>query len=87
MQALVGPNASGKTTFFDVIGLLSDLIRRRGDVREAVLSRSASFEKLIWQGAGRRRCIPACRGGAYSCGCSCSNGGRQEAIRWGARRA
>ena len=52
MQALVGPNASGKTTFLDVIGLLSDLIRRRGDVREAVLSRSASFEKLIWQGQG-----------------------------------
>lgn len=52
MQALVGPNASGKTTFLDVIGLLSDLIRLRGDVREAVLSRSASFEKLIWQGPG-----------------------------------
>lgn len=52
MQALVGPNASGKTTFLDVIGLLSDLIRKRGDVREAVLSRSASFEKLIWQGPG-----------------------------------
>jgi predicted ATPase len=52
MQALVGPNASGKTTFLDVIGLLSELIRLRGDVREAVLSRSASFEKLIWQGPG-----------------------------------
>jgi predicted ATPase len=51
MQALVGPNASGKTTFLDVIGLLSDLIRWRGDVREAVLSRSASFDKLIWQGS------------------------------------
>lgn len=52
MQALVGPNASGKTTFLDVIGLLSDLIRKRGDVRETVLSRSASFDKLIWQGSG-----------------------------------
>ncbi len=52
LQALVGPNASGKTTFLDVIGLLSDLTRLRGDVREAVLSRSASFEKLIWQGPG-----------------------------------
>jgi predicted ATPase len=52
VQALVGPNASGKTTFLDVIGLLSDLIRQRGDVRAAVLSRSASFDKLIWQGDG-----------------------------------
>jgi predicted ATPase len=51
VHALVGPNASGKSTFLDVIGLLSDLMRRRGDVRETVLSRSASFGKLIWQGA------------------------------------
>ena len=52
VQALVGPNASGKTTFLDVIGLLSDLVRNRGDVRETILSRSASFDKLIWQGPG-----------------------------------
>jgi hypothetical protein len=52
MQALVGPNASGKTTLLDVIGLLSDLIRLRGEVRETVLSRSARFDKLIWQGPG-----------------------------------
>ncbi len=52
VQALVGPNASGKSTFLDVIGLLSDLIGQRGDVRDTVLSRSASFEKLIWQGPG-----------------------------------
>ena len=51
MQALVGPNASGKSTFLDVIGLLSDLIRSRGDVRQTVLSRSATFEKLLWQGS------------------------------------
>ena len=51
MQALVGPNASGKSTFLDVVGLLSDLIRSRGDVRQTVLSRSATFEKLLWQGS------------------------------------
>lgn len=50
MQALVGPNASGKSTFLDVIGLLSDLVRQRGDVRQTILSRSANFEKLLWQG-------------------------------------
>ncbi len=52
VQALVGPNASGKTTFLDVLGLLSDLVRNRGDVRETIQSRSASFDKLIWQGPG-----------------------------------
>lgn len=52
IQALVGPNASGKTTFLDVIGLLSDLVRERGNVRETILSRSANFDKLIWQGPG-----------------------------------
>lgn len=50
LQALVGPNASGKTTFLDVIGLLSDLLRDRGDVRRTILSRSATFEKLVWDG-------------------------------------
>ena len=57
MQALVGPNASGKTTFLDVIGLLSDLMRGRGDVREAVYSRSARFDKLIWQGPHTGECF------------------------------
>lgn len=51
-QALVGPNASGKTTFLDVIGFLGDMIHNRGDVRETVLARSASFEKLVWLGHG-----------------------------------
>jgi len=52
IQALVGPNASGKTTFLDVISLLSDLVSQRGSVRETILARSANFEKLIWQGPG-----------------------------------
>lgn len=49
-RALVGPNASGKTTFLDVIGFLGDLVRNRGDVLETVRNRSANFEKLVWMG-------------------------------------
>lgn len=51
-RALVGPNASGKTTFLDVIGFLGDLMRNRGDVFETVRLRSSSFEKLLWMGLG-----------------------------------
>jgi len=52
-NALVGPNASGKTTFLDVIGLLSDIIRQRGDVLTAIQNRSNTFEKLLWMGHGK----------------------------------
>ena len=51
-RALVGPNASGKTTFLDVIGFLGDLVRNRGEVVETVRGRSSSFEKLLWMGRG-----------------------------------
>lgn len=51
-QALVGPNASGKTTFLDVIDFLGDLTRNRGDVLDTVRSRSANFSNLLWLGKG-----------------------------------
>jgi predicted ATPase len=51
-QALVGPNASGKTTFLDVIGFLSALIRNRGDVLTTVQERSSNFGKLLWMEEG-----------------------------------
>ncbi|MFZ5841797.1 MAG: AAA family ATPase [Pseudomonadota bacterium] len=51
-QSLVGPNASGKTTFLDVITLLGDMIRNRGDVNQTIRQRSVSFEKLLWMGEG-----------------------------------
>jgi len=52
-RALVGPNASGKTTFLDVIGFLGDLVKNRGDVFLSVQARSTDFEKLVWMGRGR----------------------------------
>ena len=51
-RALVGPNASGKTTFLDVVGLLGDLVKNRGDVLKTLNVRSATFEKLVWMSEG-----------------------------------
>jgi len=60
-RALVGPNASGKTTFLDVIALLSELLRNRGDVIETIQNRSTNFQKLLWmeQGAAFQLAVEA----------------------------
>ena len=50
-QALVGPNASGKTTFLDVVILLSDLMRWRGDVPAAIGMRS----EILRSSSGRAK--------------------------------
>lgn len=50
--ALVGPNASGKSTFLDVVALLGDLMRNGGKISETVLGRSSDFNKLLWRGEG-----------------------------------
>lgn len=45
-HVLVGPNASGKTTFLDVIAFLGDLVS--GGLEEAVYKRTANFKDLTW---------------------------------------
>lgn len=52
-QALVGPNASGKTTFLDVLALMSDLMRNRGEVLPTIQARSTDFSKLLWMEEGQ----------------------------------
>jgi predicted ATPase len=51
-QILVGPNASGKSTFLDVIALLGDLLD--SGLRKAVGDRSPDFHKLVWMQEGTR---------------------------------
>jgi predicted ATPase len=43
---LVGPNASGKSTFLDVVLLLSDLTN--AGVEKAILKRVRTFRELVW---------------------------------------
>ncbi|MHC1730173.1 MAG: AAA family ATPase [Syntrophobacteraceae bacterium] len=49
-QVLVGPNASGKTTFLDVIGFMGDLVS--GGLEKAIEERTQSFDDLLWQRDG-----------------------------------
>lgn len=51
-HVLVGPNASGKTTFLDVVAFLGRLVE---DGPEAALAeRTANFQDLVWGRAGDR---------------------------------
>jgi len=51
-QVLVGPNASGKTTFLDVVALLGRLV---SDGLDAALDeRSANLADLVWERQGNR---------------------------------
>lgn len=47
---LVGPNASGKTTFLDAIAFLGDLLR--DGPQKAVEKRSRSLQELVWMREG-----------------------------------
>ncbi|HEV7670007.1 MAG TPA: AAA family ATPase [Thermoanaerobaculia bacterium] len=51
-HVLVGPNASGKTTFLDVVAFLGDLVS--GGLEKAVGDRTANFQDLIWRREGER---------------------------------
>ena len=47
-HVLVGPNASGKTTFLDVIGFLQDVVSEGLDV--ALSERAPNPQHLLFQG-------------------------------------
>ncbi len=51
-HVLVGPNASGKTTFLDVIAFLGRLVS--DGVEAAVGERTQNFHDLLWQRKGQR---------------------------------
>src|SRR3954470_13546180 len=51
-HVLVGPNASGKTTFLDVIAFLGRLVSEGPDA--AIEERTQNFYDLVWRGEGDR---------------------------------
>jgi predicted ATPase len=50
-HVLVGPNASGKTTFLDTVAFVGRLVS--DGLEAAVTDRSENFEDLVWRRAGR----------------------------------
>jgi len=48
-HVLVGPNASGKSTFLDVIAFLGQLVSE--DLETAIQARTLNFQDLVWQRA------------------------------------
>jgi hypothetical protein len=53
-QVLIGPNASGKSTFLDVVAFLADVVREKEGVAAAVSARTPDIRDLSWmrQGGG-----------------------------------
>jgi predicted ATPase len=51
-HVLIGPNASGKSTLFDAIAFLGDLVR--DGLEAAVGKRTANFQDLVWDRPGGR---------------------------------
>ena len=51
-QILVGPNASGKTTFLDVVAFLGDLLEN--GLEQAVAARTSNFHDLLFSHDGDR---------------------------------
>ena len=49
---LVGPNASGKTTFLDVVAFLGDLLAE--GLEEAIRKRTTDFADLLFNRQGER---------------------------------
>lgn len=52
ITVILGANAAGKTTLFDVVGLVSDILQR--DLPSALLERARALEELLWFGQGDR---------------------------------
>src|SRR5947209_666133 len=51
-HVLIGPNASGKTTFLDVVSFLGRLVA--DGVEAAITERTENFVDLLWNRTGNR---------------------------------
>ncbi len=47
-QVLIGPNASGKSAFLDVVAFLADMVREKEGVMAAVAQRTPDVRDLCW---------------------------------------
>jgi predicted ATPase len=52
-QVLIGPNASGKSTFLDVVAFLADLVGEKEGVAAAASARAPDVRDLYWMRQGK----------------------------------
>ncbi len=50
---LIGPNASGKSTFLDAINLIKDILNEK-NLQKAIEKRTSRFDELLWKQAGNK---------------------------------
>ena len=85
-HVLVGPNASGKTTFLDIVAFLGDLVSQ--GLEEALGERTHNFQDLVFGRSGGRfelaieMAIPEALRGLVSNGAPLSTGTTSCATRW-----
>lgn len=51
-HALIGPNASGKTTFLDIFSFIRDLVTPRNNLEVAIQNRTRNFRDILWNHQG-----------------------------------
>jgi len=51
-HVLTGANASGKTTFLDILSFIRDLVPPRNDLEMAIQERTRNFRELLWNHQG-----------------------------------
>jgi len=51
-QVLIGPNASGKSAFLDVVAFLADVVQEKEGVAAAVAARAPDVRDLYWMRQG-----------------------------------
>ena len=63
-HALIGPNASGKSTYLDVVRFLGDMVQP-GGLDAAIDSRTQNWHDLVWMGEEDSVSLRGCKDDSF----------------------